>query len=85
MVFRRLDLSGGHGSCVDPEQAAHVVGEVGDGEEAVSEALRLRPDVIIMDISMPKMNGLEATRLIKTSLPCIAILVLTVHNDIEHI
>lgn len=62
-----------------------VVAEVENGEEAVSMALKLMPDVIIMDISMPVMNGLEATRQIKAKLPDTSILVLTVHDDSEHI
>ncbi len=62
-----------------------VVGEAGDGEQAVKLASRLTPDVIIMDISMPVMNGLEATRLIKEKYPQIAVLVLTVHTDTEHV
>jgi NarL family two-component system response regulator LiaR len=62
-----------------------VIAEASDGEEAVKFATKLIPDVVIMDISMPKLNGLEATRQIKTSCPTIAILVLTVHDDNEHI
>jgi two-component system response regulator DegU len=60
-----------------------IVGEANDGEEAVQLAAELNPDVIIMDIAMPKMNGLEATRIIKQKNPKIAILVLTVHDDIN--
>lgn len=62
-----------------------VIAEASDGEEAVALATKLIPDVAIMDISMPKLNGLEATRQIKTNCPTIAILVLTVHSDKEHI
>ena len=62
-----------------------VVAEVGDGEEAVKLAVELTPDVIVMDITMPKLNGLEATIQIKYKRPDIAVLVLTVHNDTEHI
>jgi DNA-binding NarL/FixJ family response regulator len=62
-----------------------VVGEAGNGEEAVQMALELDPDVIIMDISMPLINGLEATRQIKEKCPHIAVLILTVHNDSEHV
>jgi NarL family two-component system response regulator LiaR len=62
-----------------------VVGEVGNGEEAVQLSLELEPDVVIMDISMPLLNGLEATRQIKEKCPQIAVLILTVHNDSEHI
>ena len=62
-----------------------IVAEAGDGEEAVRLATELVPNVVIMDISMPKVNGLEATRQIKEKCPHIAILVLTVHDDSEHV
>jgi two-component system, NarL family, response regulator LiaR len=62
-----------------------VVGEASDGEEAVDLAARLEPDVVIMDITMPKMNGLIATRKIKQQRPDTRVLVLTVHSDNEHI
>lgn len=58
-----------------------VVGEAGDGREAVDAALRLRPDVILMDITMPHMDGLEATRLIKSAAPEIKIVMLTVSDE----
>jgi NarL family two-component system response regulator LiaR len=62
-----------------------VIAEASDGEEAVKLATELLPDVVIMDISMPILNGLEATKQIKANCPAIAILVLTVHSDNEHI
>jgi NarL family two-component system response regulator LiaR len=62
-----------------------VIAEANDGEEAVRLAIELMPQVVIIDISMPLLNGLEATRQIKAKCPAIAVLVLTVHNDIEHI
>ncbi len=60
-----------------------IVGEAGDGEEAVKLATETLPDVIIMDISMPNLDGLEATRQIKARCPNVAVLVLTVHTDDE--
>jgi NarL family two-component system response regulator LiaR len=62
-----------------------VIAEASDGEEAVRLATKLNPNVVIMDISMPKLNGLEATEQIKAKCPAIAVLVLTVHSDSEHI
>jgi len=62
-----------------------IVAEVGDGEEAVKIATEIVPDVVIMDISMPKINGIEATKQIKAQCPSIEVLVLTVHDETEHI
>jgi two-component system, NarL family, response regulator LiaR len=62
-----------------------VLAEAGDGEEAIKLCTKLNPDVVIMDISMPVLNGLEATRRIKEKCPRTLILVLTVHNDVEHV
>lgn len=62
-------------------RGVQVVGEAGDGDQAVEAALRLRPDVVLMDITMPRMDGLEATRLIKAHAPEIRIVMLTVSDE----
>jgi DNA-binding NarL/FixJ family response regulator len=62
-----------------------IVAEACDGNEAVQSSVNLNPDIVIMDISMPSINGIEATRQIKAKCPSAAILVLTVHSDSEHI
>jgi two-component system, NarL family, response regulator LiaR len=58
-----------------------VVAEAGDGEEAVKLATSTSPDVAIIDISMPRMDGIEATRQIKAQHPNIAVLILTAYDD----
>jgi len=62
-----------------------VVGEAGDGEEAVQLAGELTPDVIIMDISMPKLNGIEATKQIKAFQPLATILMLTAYDYDQYV
>jgi DNA-binding NarL/FixJ family response regulator len=62
-----------------------VVGEAEDGEQAVQLALRLRPDVVLMDIGMPRVNGIDATRRIKSQCPQVAILVLTAYDDDQYV
>jgi DNA-binding NarL/FixJ family response regulator len=62
-----------------------VVGEAGDGCEAVVQARETVPDVILMDINMPRQNGLESTRLIKQEMPHVEIVMLTVSEDDEHL
>ena len=63
----------------DPE--TELVGEATDGEEAVARALELRPDVILMDLNMPNVTGIEATRRILQAAPDTAILMLTMFED----
>ena len=62
-----------------------VLGEAADGEEAVRLAKELKPDVVVMDVRMPKMSGVEATRRIKQETPEVAVLVLTAHDDDEYV
>ncbi len=66
----------------DPE--LQIVGEAETGSEGVRMAEELRPDVVLMDISMPDMNGIEATRRIKACCPDIAVLALTMHEDDQY-
>jgi len=70
---------------LEREEKLEVVGEAGDGEEAVQMASQLKPDVIIMDISMPKLNGIEATKRIKALQPSAAILILTAYDYEQYI
>jgi two-component system response regulator NreC len=69
---------------LDAEQDIEVVGEALNGNEAIALAEELRPDVILMDITMPAIDGLEATRQIKGRWPDINVLVLTMHRNDEY-
>jgi DNA-binding NarL/FixJ family response regulator len=62
-----------------------VVGEAADGGAAVAEALRLRPDVVVMDLSMPALDGVEATRRIRREAPEVKVLVLSMHGSDDHV
>jgi two-component system, NarL family, response regulator NreC len=70
---------------LETEDFVDVVGEAGSGDEAVQRALELRPDIVIMDLSMPGMNGLEATRRITALDIGVMVLVLTVHAEEEYL
>ncbi len=63
------------------ENGLDVVGEAGDGEEAAQLALELRPDVVLMDVSMPVLDGVEATRVIRDQAPTVQVVILTMHAD----
>ena len=67
------------------EQDMEVVGKAGDGEEVVTMASQLKPDVVIMDIIMPKFDGIEASKRIKSTAPNIAILILTAYDDDNYV
>ena len=62
-----------------------VVGQASNGLEAVALARQLTPDLVLMDVNMPRMNGLEATRIIKAELPEIKVVILTVSDDEENL
>jgi DNA-binding NarL/FixJ family response regulator len=70
---------------LDRQPDIQVIGEAADGEEAVRLARELKPEIVLMDVRMPKMNGVEATRRIKAELPDVAVLVLTAHDDDEYV
>ncbi len=73
----------GLGIIIASQPDMEVVGEAGDGLEAVVKALELKPDLVLMDIHMPGCDGLEATRKIKTALPDTIVVILTVRDDEE--
>jgi len=71
--------------CLSKESRIKVVGEATSGEEAIEQALKLQPDVILMDISMPGMSGLDATMRLRQEAPDIKVLVLSIHTNRDYI
>lgn len=72
-------------SCLARESRIKVVGEAADGDEALAKTRELLPDVILLDISMPRMNGLVVTEVLRKELPSVKVLVLSVHTNREYI
>ncbi|MEM6359879.1 MAG: response regulator transcription factor [Bacteroidota bacterium] len=70
---------------LETEQHIQVIGEAADGEETVALAGKLKPHVAIVDIRMPKLNGIQATQQLKAKFPLTKVLVLTMHEDEEYI
>ncbi|WP_275099850.1 response regulator [Sedimenticola hydrogenitrophicus] len=75
----------GISSRLQEEPHIEVVGQAGNGREAIARAHELCPDVVLMDITMPVMDGLEATRRFKAELPEVRVLILSMHDDQEYI
>ncbi len=69
------------GMLFDGDDSVEVVGIAADGEAAVRQAVELQPDVLLMDINMPGVNGIEATRRIVESAPHVAVVILTMFDD----
>lgn len=78
-------LRDGIRTLLERQSNIEVVGEASNGHEAVFQVGELQPDIVLMDIAMPEMNGLEATRLITDKYPQVRILILTQHDNREFI
>ena len=70
---------------LEDEKGLEIVGEASNGEEVVQLVTEIRPDVIVMDIAMPKLNGIEATRQIKLLSPQTSVLILSAYDDDEYV
>ena len=66
------------------EESLQIIGEAADGQEAIRKAKELKPDLVLMDITMPRMSGLDATRRLKKIMPELTIIILTVHDLEEY-
>src|SRR5208282_3816160 len=66
---------------IDEQRDMRVVGEAGNGKEALRQAHDLKPDVVVMDLSMPELNGLQATERLRAERPGVKVVALTVHED----
>src|SRR5256885_13558097 len=75
----------GLGTMLEPEPDLEVIGEAATGREAVALSSQLQPDLVLMDIRMPDLDGLMATRAIKEELPRISILILTLSEDPDYL
>ena len=78
-------LRQGISSLIEKHAGMQVIGEADNGLTAVEMTRKLRPDVVVMDVSMPVLNGIEATRQIKSELPDVKILALSVHTEKEFV
>ncbi len=74
-------LRAGLKALLNSQPDMEIIAEAADGEEAIRKSAELTPDIVIMDISMPILTGLEATKEIKKRNPAVKVLVLTVHED----
>src|SRR5215207_1305886 len=72
-------------SMLEDEPDLEIVGEASDGQEAFEICRRLRPDLVLMDVCMPQMDGLAAARAIKEEMPATAILVLTTYENADYL
>ena len=72
-------------TCLSRQDRIKIVGEASDGDEALRKARQLGPDIVLMDISMPGMNGLAVTELLRKEVPSVKVLILSMHNNREYI
>ena len=71
--------------CLAEKQLLQVVGEAADGEEAVRQTRALQPDIVLMDINMPRMDGLQVTEVLRREAPKVRVVILSVHNRPDYV
>jgi DNA-binding NarL/FixJ family response regulator len=69
-------------TAIESRTKFRVCGEASDGVEAITQAYELRPDLVLMDLAMPRMNGLEAAKVLRNTMPRIPVVLLTLHADL---
>jgi two-component system nitrate/nitrite response regulator NarL len=72
-------------SCLAQHEHLQIVGEAADGQEALRKARELLPDIVLMDIDLPKLNGLAVTEMLRKELPRIKVLILSVHSNTDYV
>jgi len=75
----------GMSTCLAKKEHITIVGEAADGLEAVRKAKELSPDIILMDIEMPRLNGLAVTELLRRDLPNVKVLILSMHSNADYV
>jgi len=75
----------GISACLAGRDNLEIVGEAADGREAVRKARELVPDIVLMDINMPQMNGLAVTELLRREMPKVNVLILSMHSNTEYV
>ena len=78
-------LRDGISALLEAEQDIQVAGTAGDGRQAVQQVRKILPDIVLMDIAMPELNGIEATRQISETCPTVKVIMLSMHDSSEHI
>jgi DNA-binding NarL/FixJ family response regulator len=85
IVDDHVVVSEGLRSLIEAQDDMRVVACVADGREAVNKARELKPDVVLMDIAMPNLNGIEATHLIRTRMETTQVVILSMHSNQEYV
>ena len=75
----------GLASLLAAQSDIHVIGTAADGRDTVRQVVKLEPQVVVMDISMPQMNGIEAAREVRLRVPQARVVILSMHSSVEHV